>query len=141
MSADTTPATVWRFEMPGWPPGPNERLHGVARWRLSAPYRDGIAWQCLAARPAVPLPRAAVRITLVRTGGRALDPDNLVAATKPLIDGLTVGRLIVDDSDRHIRLEVRQAVGHKRTCLVEVWPLDGGPDSGREEIADRSSDR
>jgi Holliday junction resolvase RusA-like endonuclease len=47
-------------------------------------------------------------ITIVQTRRRRLDRDNLYASVKVVLDGMTRAQLIADDSENHIRLDVRQ---------------------------------
>ena len=51
--------------------------------------------------------RSVVRITSIRN--RLLDPDNLVGGCKYIIDSLTKAKIIKDDTQKDIRLEVYQA--------------------------------
>ena len=51
--------------------------------------------------------RSVVRITSIRN--RLLDPDNLVGGCKYIIDALTKAKVIKDDTQKDIRLEVYQA--------------------------------
>ncbi len=120
--------------MPGyWPASPNVRQHWWDRHREVKKAADYIqAYGC-------PLPefKGKVKLLIVREYGyrqRALDPDNLVASVKPLIDALRVpkkkneqkNRLGVIEDDRPEMFEggapdVQQRRAHgkeKRTVIV-----------------------
>ncbi|HWE64785.1 MAG TPA: hypothetical protein VHB98_23985 [Chloroflexota bacterium] len=117
-----TPAIV--ITLPGHPPSPNRPGHPLTRWRRTAPLRDAVAWLARAQRPAVPFQRAHVCITLVRKGrSQPMDPDNAVAACKPLIDGLRIGGVLVDDSPAHIALDVCQEVGSRRETRITILSI------------------
>ncbi len=122
--ADPAPATrpAWTVEVAGHPPGPNERLHGVERWRRCRPFRDAVAWQCRAIGLPAPLERAHVVATLVYDRRPFKDIDNAVAGLKPCLDGLVAGGLVADDGPEHLTLEVRQELGARRCIRLEVWP-------------------
>lgn len=50
-----------------------------------------------------------VQVTLYRAyKARPMDPDNLAACAKPVLDALVRARIIQDDSAKHIELEVQQ---------------------------------
>lgn len=112
------PARTWTITVDDIPPGPNQRLCWQARNRLTAPIRDAVAWQVTAVRPAFPVERAHVAITLYRRMGPPMDPDNAVACCKALIDGLVRGGLLADD--RRITLEVKQERGERRGARIVV---------------------
>jgi hypothetical protein len=59
-------------------------------------------------------------VTIVRHSSRLLDPDNLVASVKPLIDEIRKANLIADDDPASIKLTVLQSQcrrGDERTEL------------------------
>jgi len=53
-------------------------------------------------------------VRYVGSRGYFFDPDNLVAACKPLLDCLTAAGILIDDDHDHIRLRVRQEFGAAR---------------------------
>jgi len=113
---------AWAIVVPGHPPGPNERLHGLQRHKRCKPLRDFVAWQCRAIGLPTPLERCHVVATLVYPDEQMRDIDNATASLKPLLDGLVVGRLIVDDGPDHLTLDVRQELGERRAVMLEIWP-------------------
>jgi hypothetical protein len=62
--------------------------------------------------------RMRVSISMMRK--RKLDPDNLVASCKPLIDSLVYWKLIKDDSEKWIELDCRQVVGKEKITIVVI---------------------
>jgi hypothetical protein len=81
--------------------------------------------------PRPPFQRA--RVTVVRCSAGQLDPDNLVASVKSLVDSLTVRSgvgVIADDSPGHIELVVRQADASRGagTTLVRIEELAALPE-------------
>lgn len=91
----------------GIPHSGNARLHWSVRARWNRAWKKQTALAALAARGTVsgfPLPFALVTVELLSI--QPLDRDNAFAAAKPVIDGLK-GVLIEDDSEKHIRLDVR----------------------------------
>jgi hypothetical protein len=60
------------------------------------------------------------RITITRLGKRLLDVDNLVGATKPLIDSLKALRLIVDDSPDRMALTVCQVKSDDERTVIQI---------------------
>jgi len=130
--SDEMPLAV--IEVEGIPAGPNARGMGLrARLREKMRYRDEVAWRCRAYWRLIPTPlhRARVVVTLIRAGGLARDRDNAYASAKHCIDGLLPcagGRLVVDDDEAHMDVEVRQEVGCRRAVRIEIWDayaLDG----------------
>ena len=112
----------WTITVPGHPPGLNDRLHWRARRRLEQPFRESVGWQAKAFGLPEPLARARVVVTFVYHGRRhAQDTDNLYARCKCLVDALR-GIVIVDDSPRHVELEVRQQLGRERSVRIEISP-------------------
>lgn len=124
----TTEQYICTIEVPGLPPGPNDRLHHMARARLAKRFRTWVALQArgYARTRGGPIERAKVVVTLVRRGGQERDPDNSWASVKNCVDGLTIkgsGGLLVDDDSAHILLDVRQETGRQRCVRIEVWEV------------------
>jgi len=73
----------------------------------------------------LPYPRA--KITICRQSHCSLDPDNLVASVKPIIDALRYARVLVDDSAKHLELVVTQTRERRSVAprtLIEIQPLE-----------------
>jgi hypothetical protein len=96
--------------VPGIPPGPNSRRH----WSQRA--RDDAEWRrtgFLCAKDAInrgeasgyPWGRVRVRYVSTTPSRRSRDPDNLIGACKPLLDGLRDAGVIIDDSHEHVTIE------------------------------------
>jgi Holliday junction resolvase RusA-like endonuclease len=78
-------------------------------------------------RPSKPYPNA--RVTIERRSRGQLDPDNLVACVKPVIDALRYAHVIADDSPNHLTLRVTQTRSHTlppRTH-IEITPIEETP--------------
>lgn len=91
-------------------------------WGTKHKLRNRWAWLVRRARlrtdfTGAPWPRA--RVTIERTGGRLVDPDNYAAGTKFLTDQLVREGLIVDDSPKHIETVLKQIV-HKTLRQTRV---------------------
>jgi crossover junction endodeoxyribonuclease RusA len=88
---------------------PNARVHWSQRCEVVATYRmiaKSRGWAALCdaeenRQPAWP-PAFAMTVTLVTKNNRRRDLDNLLAACKPLIDGLVDAGLLIDDSSRYL---------------------------------------
>lgn len=66
-------------------------------------------------------------VSIERHGGRIMDPDNLVAGCKAVIDGLKDNGLIVDDDPEHLVLNVVQFPGGKgcdKKIVVRIEPIE-----------------
>ena len=66
--------------------------------------------------------KVSIRIYVVRK----LDPDNLVGAVKPILDGMRACRYLKDDTEEHVSLEIQQEKlpigdGNART-VIQVGP-------------------
>lgn len=85
---------------------PNRKGQG-RHWAVEDRYRKAWYWRVRCAigrrRPRKPYQRA--QITLTRRSNREPDADNLFASWKPVIDGLCVAGVIVDDSPAHVTVE------------------------------------
>ncbi len=109
--------------IPEVPRGPNGHA-GLLRmhWRVRNQYRDRWYWLIRAALPVMVLEpqteRCKVRIHQVRK--RRLDPDNLVASVKYVLDSLIRWGVIKDDSPGWIELTVTQEAGRPCRTLIEV---------------------
>lgn len=117
-----------RLEIPRVPPSPNNLLG--AHWRHRAKNSElwrteiAVAVHQAGGKPYRPWPRA--RVTIHRRSRGQLDPDNLVASMKPVIDGLRYAGVLLDDSPKHIELVVTQHRTAKLPpyTLIEIEPLE-----------------
>lgn len=119
----TSAPALLRLTLPGHPPSPNRlRGHWSTRWKQTHSWRDDVTYLARAQRPDAPYPVAKVTITFEHRQHHFRDEDNLVASCKPILDGLRLGGVIVDDSPDHITLDVRQVLGAERQIVIEVTP-------------------
>lgn len=94
-----------RYELPlPWSRPPlslNQRMHHHARARVVAEVRRTAGWLAKAARIGH---HHRVKVELIYTPAtrRRRDADNLVAALKPLVDGLVDAGVVADDDDEHV---------------------------------------
>lgn len=73
----------------------------------------------------IPYPRA--KVTIHRKSHGELDPDNLVASVKPILDALRYACVLVDDSPKHLELIVTQARTPRASApctSIEIRPLE-----------------
>jgi hypothetical protein len=133
MSADPTPATVWRYQvLGGHPPSPNRRMHPLKRYRLVKPLVEELAWQVLASHPRVPLPRAHCHLVFIYAPGVIpRDSDNALSSSKELLDTLHRGGVIAGDGPGQLTTSVEHRHGQRAELWFEITP--GGRDSGRAE--------
>lgn len=112
-----------RIEIPAVPPSPN-RVLGKHWSSKSGTKNEWIMW-VRAKRPEVHLkPVVKMRLRAILAHSRPYDPDNAVAAMKPVIDALKHWRLIFDDSPQYLELTVEQVkCKHKdRHTVLELEP-------------------
>lgn len=103
--------------------------HWTVTARHRAKYRDDVRIAALAAtveagaRPCLPLASARCRLTWVTPTRQRHDLDNIIAACKPLFDGLVDAGVLADDGPEHVvELTIcRQArPGARPEVLVEL---------------------
>lgn len=114
-----------RLVLPDIPRSPNGpkgllRMHWAARRRYFEYWQTMVRAQINNGHKP-PLTRQAVSISQMRR--RALDPDNLVASCKPILDALTKWKLIKDDSAQWIDLHCTQTTGKERITIVNIEAL------------------
>jgi Holliday junction resolvase RusA-like endonuclease len=63
-----------------------------------------------------------MRVSISQMRKRLLDPDNLHASVKPILDALVHWKLIKDDSAAWIELDCRQVVGKEKITVIEIEP-------------------
>ena len=107
---DTMIGQQIRLAFVGVPPSMNQfngrKLKNVQVYRaVKADWTDRVTWQARARRPKRPFERAEVLIEYQFQDNRRRDPDNY--SGKFILDGLTKGGIIRDDSFQHISLTVR----------------------------------
>lgn len=94
--------------------GPNAREHWAARMRRTRHQRSATYLLMLEQvgrdRLKSIAKRDVISITLTRIGGRPMDDDNLVAALKPVRDGVA-DALGLDDGDKRLRWRYEQVPG------------------------------
>ena len=73
----------------------------MLKYRVTKHYREQCAWVAYR-QPTLTSPVKAT-VTFVVPDKRRRDTDNLMAALKPLWDGLRDARVLVDDSHEHLR--------------------------------------
>lgn len=90
--------------IPGRPPNPNRtrRYHWRTRHRVDQEWKAAGATLARQALPAgwTPLQQARMSVVHVVPTKARRDPDNLAAGIKATLDGIVLGGVIADDSDR-----------------------------------------
>ena len=96
-------------------------------WTSRRKYNQSWAWlirQQLSAPPAPTEPFKA-RVAIHQVRRRLLDPDNLYASVKPILDSLIAWNLIWNDAPAYLDLEVGQEIGKPiRTQITVFRPGD-----------------
>lgn len=87
-----------------------DKMHWSGRHRLRKLWTQEIGW-ALAQQQYRFEPLEHAQVSIERRGLRTLDPDNLTASVKPVLDSLKANRVIVDDSPKHLELTVTQTRG------------------------------
>lgn len=106
--AITDPSGALRIVLPLPTPSANEwsGKHWSKRYKLKANWSKAIAAVVRVAEHRTMTP---MRVTIERhMAGPGLDPDNLVAGVKPILDAMVTLGLLVDDSARWLELHVSQ---------------------------------
>jgi len=114
------------LEIPRVPETPNNFLgfHWRHRQRNSALWQQEISYALVGRRP--PEPYAKARVSIERCSRGEMDPDNLVACVKPIIDALRYACVLVDDSPKHLVLQVSQTRCPRKLTphtKIEIDPL------------------
>ena len=108
--------------IPGVLPSSNAvmRWHWTRRARLWREWSRAV-WAATRATPRTRSVQDPVAVEVVHHRARLLDPDNAVAAAKPLLDALVAAGLVYDDSPRYLTsLAVRQCRCRTREQRVEA---------------------
>jgi Holliday junction resolvase RusA-like endonuclease len=96
-----------RIELPGVPPSQNEfagRQNPEAYRKEKSTWTDAVMWKAKVFHLPKPFEKADVTLEYYFPDNRRRDPDNYCG--KLLLDGLTRGGIIVDDSFDHINLRI-----------------------------------
>lgn len=108
------------------PPNENRRLHWSARakrekeWRDLATLSARIALRATGRADDFPIERASLEYVFLLTAARG-DLDNLVAACKPLVDGLRDAGVLRDDSvGRLVSISARWQRADRRGVVLRV---------------------
>lgn len=88
------------FSLSGLPPSMNARLHWRKRHKANLLWKYMVRVATLLDRPTSPLSTAKVTITFRSSVVR--DHDNIIAACKPILDGLVESRIIENDAIENI---------------------------------------
>jgi Holliday junction resolvase RusA-like endonuclease len=101
------------------------RIHWRYRQKHSKLWNDEVFFALHQAGYLQPrTPYAKAKVTIHRAGRRELDPDNLVASIKVVVDALRYAHVLVDDSPKHIKLIVTQSGCYNRPhTRIDVQPL------------------
>jgi hypothetical protein len=103
----------------------NQRLHHMARARLSRQWRDATAWRC---RHITETFTTGVRVVceLRFHGNRRRDPGNWAPTAKAIVDGMVDAGLFPDDNAKYVtgpdmRLGEPVATKGEEEVVVHVW--------------------
>jgi crossover junction endodeoxyribonuclease RusA len=103
-----TERRVWWLGLPFAPsdlPNLNHRQHWSQRAQLTKSWRATTHLMCKAGK-IPPLPRILVALYYLPAVQRRRDPDNLVAALKPAVDGLVDAGVVPDDTYEYVRRDM-----------------------------------
>jgi len=88
----------------------NQRLHYMAAYKQTKATKLRV--KCVVGKPQYGEVQGRNRVTITMYRFKLLDPDNMVAAVKGVVDGLKEAGWLVDDSEEFLDLVVKQ--GHVR---------------------------
>lgn len=105
-----------------FPPSLNKRLHWRARSGLNIAWKNTVYWAVQEQKTKMgKLPYQKASIEILYYTCRPMDWDNAYTSAKPLVDALTVAKVIPDDSEKFIDLRVRCVkVAHKPEQKIEI---------------------
>ena len=111
------------LEIPRVPSSPNylRGKHWRVRLRESRLWNEEVGLAILTQKHR-DQPYQCARVTINRQSRGELDPDNLVASVKPVIDALRHAAILVNDSPEYIKLTVTQSRGAPLT-RIEIQPV------------------
>lgn len=113
------------IDIPGLPRTANG---GMNNWRSRhyerKKWKEQVAMRCLGQAPKTPLTKARLRLTRFST--TEPDRDNLAASFKGCIDGLVLGKIIVDDKVSVVgqpEFRWEKAPPKRGSIRIEVWEV------------------
>lgn len=120
---DVEPDLSLTFEQPEKWLNSNDRLHHMARARLTKYWRDLATVK--GRQVSVPhLQRAHIVVTFHKPTKRIYDPANLYPTAKACVDGLVTAGLLPDDNYRHlVGPDMRYGEPGKRYFTVDIFEL------------------
>lgn len=106
-------------DIPRSPNGPRGllRMHWAARKRYNELWRAHVRSQIQSTQQP---PEGKQHVFISQMRKRQLDPDNLVASCKPILDALVHWGLIADDDGKHIELSCMQVTGREPMTIIQV---------------------
>lgn len=113
--------------LPLLPNAKGQKRHWAVEHRYRKAWHRAVRAALGTQRPSEPWPNA--HLTLTRRSDKEPDADNLMASWKPVIDGLRVCGVIVDDSPKHVivRSLWKHAPRGKGEIAVVVTRCEGWP--------------
>jgi Holliday junction resolvase RusA-like endonuclease len=113
-----------RLIIPDIPKSPNGkkgtiRMHWAARKRYNEYWRDLVRSSIDNSHKPC---KVKMSVAVCQMRRRKLDPDNLHASVKALLDALKYWKLIKDDSEDWIELSCSQVIGKEKITIVEINP-------------------
>ena len=100
---------------------PNARLHYMLLYKAKREAKEeAFVIAKKGGVPDKPYHRVHITITYVSKDKRTRDMDNLMASTKPYIDGLVVAKVIEDDSVFNVSYSLYYEVGDKENTIIEI---------------------
>ena len=116
------PRDAVTITLPYLPPrslSPNGRAHWAERYRDAQAMMNHVIILVLeAGKPPKPFERATLTMRWEAKDRRRRDYDNLLAATKPALDGLVQGGVLVDDNTECLSLVLEYAGGQAQDAVV-----------------------
>jgi crossover junction endodeoxyribonuclease RusA len=100
---------------------PNARLHYMLLYKAKREAKEEA--YVIAKKvgvPDKPYHRVHITITYVSKDKRRRDMDNLLASTKPTIDGIVAAKVIEDDSVFNVSYSLYYEVGDKAKTIIEI---------------------
>ena len=125
---------VYHITVPMVPPSPNvTRMgHYMAKYRLRKAWKEALFYGVSCSRHRRQLideAKAArqMQVEVCVFHAHVTDDDNMVAALKPVLDGLKILGYIRDDSPECLRLAlpVKQIHSKERKTVIRIQPADG----------------
>jgi Holliday junction resolvase RusA-like endonuclease len=92
-------------------------MHWAARKRYNEYWRDLVRLEIDNSHKPC---KVKMSVAIGQMRRRKLDPDNLHASVKNLLDALKYWKLIKDDSEEWITLSCSQVVGKEKITIVEI---------------------